>query len=39
VSVPPVTARMAITATTMITITNAAPAIHQPIGDFFFCSC
>jgi hypothetical protein len=27
---------MARTATTMMTSTNAAPAIHQPIGDFFF---
>ena len=36
VSIPPVTARMAITATMMMPITNAAPAIHQPMGVFFF---
>jgi hypothetical protein len=29
---------MASTATTTITMTSAAPAIHQPIGDFFFWS-
>ena len=34
---PPITARIAITATTTMTTTSAAPAIHQPTGDFFFC--
>jgi hypothetical protein len=36
---PLVTARMASTATTTMTITIAAPAIHQPTGDFFFWIC
>jgi hypothetical protein len=29
---------MARTATTIMMISNAAPAIHQPIGDFLFSS-
>jgi hypothetical protein len=29
---------MASTATTIMMISNAAPAIHQPIGDFLFSS-